>query len=187
MPPGVEVSGSRRTSAAENYRTTIGSARPGVSAEAATGPDRTRKRKSQQLAPPTRPVRNIGTGSGAKGLVIDGRSPEPVRLRFDALRLAVVPVEFLTDEQASAYGRFMEPPSRLELERFCFLDDADRSLIARRRGDSNRLGFALQLGVVRLLGTFSVDLAGVPSVVVDFIADQLGIADRSCLVAYARS
>ncbi len=45
----------------------------------------------------------------------------------------VVPVEFLTDEQAEAYGRFAEEPTRPELERFFFLDDVDRDLIALRR------------------------------------------------------
>ncbi|MFI0715520.1 Tn3 family transposase [Streptomyces inhibens] len=37
-----------------------------------------------------------------------------------------MPVEFLTDEQAAAYGRFVEEPTRPELERFFFLDDVDR-------------------------------------------------------------
>jgi predicted secreted protein len=32
-----------------------------------------------------------------------------------------VPVEFLTDEQAAAYGAFGEAPTRPELERFFFL------------------------------------------------------------------
>ncbi|MFF5210595.1 hypothetical protein [Streptosporangium sp. NPDC000396] len=41
-----------------------------------------------------------------------------------------VPVEFLTDEQAAAYGTFAEVPMRSELERFVYLDDVDRDLIA---------------------------------------------------------
>jgi hypothetical protein len=45
-----------------------------------------------------------------------------------------MPVELLTDEQAEAYGRFSEEPTRPELERFFFLDNEDQSLIAKRRG-----------------------------------------------------
>jgi hypothetical protein len=46
-----------------------------------------------------------------------------------------MPVEFLTDEQASAYGSFREAPTRPELERFFFLDDGDCDLIALRRSE----------------------------------------------------
>lgn len=51
-----------------------------------------------------------------------------------------MPVEFLTDEQAALYGKFNEKPTGPELERFFSLDDEDRKLIAKRRGDHNRLG-----------------------------------------------
>jgi hypothetical protein len=46
-------------------------------------------------------------------------------------------VEFLTDEHAEAYGWFVEGPTRPELERFFYLDDVDRELIGKRRGDHN--------------------------------------------------
>jgi len=41
-----------------------------------------------------------------------------------------MPVEFLSDEQAAAYGSFTGEPSPAEVERFFYLDDADRDLIA---------------------------------------------------------
>ncbi|WP_427130521.1 DUF4158 domain-containing protein [Pseudarthrobacter sp. S9] len=54
-----------------------------------------------------------------------------------------MPVEFLTDVQAAAYSRFTEPPSLTELERCFFLDDTDKALVSKRRGDYNRLGFII--------------------------------------------
>jgi TnpA family transposase len=88
-----------------------------------------------------------------------------------------MPTEFLTDDQLAQYGRFYGAPSRAQLERFFFLDDADRALIARRRRPHSQLGFALQLGTVRSLGTFLADPLDVPTEVVAYIAAQLGIDD----------
>jgi hypothetical protein len=65
-----------------------------------------------------------------------------------------MPVEFLSDEQAAAYGRFTGELSTAEVERFFYLDDADRNLIARRRSDHHHLGCAVQLGTVRAVGRF---------------------------------
>jgi TnpA family transposase len=95
-----------------------------------------------------------------------------------------VPVEFLTDEQAAAFGQFTGPPGRSQLERCFLLDDDDLVLVARRRGDTMKLGFAIQLGTVRYLGKFLADPIDVPTVVVDYVAEQLGIADASCIKAY---
>ncbi|GAA4973893.1 Tn3-like element Tn3 family transposase [Yinghuangia aomiensis] len=93
-------------------------------------------------------------------------------------------VEFLSDEQAARYGAFHGAPSRAELERHFFLDDADRELIEGKRRAHNRLGFAVQLTSVRFLGRFMPDPRRVPAEVAEYLADQLGIADPSCLKEY---
>jgi hypothetical protein len=95
-----------------------------------------------------------------------------------------VPVEFLSDAEAAAFGRFDGAVSRDELDRVFLLDDADRELIGRRRGAHNRLGFALQLGTVRWLGAFLPDPTEVPDVVLEYVAAQLGVEDRSCVGRY---
>jgi hypothetical protein len=84
----------------------------------------------------------------------------------------------------AVFGRFTGPPEQSVLERFFFLDDADHDVIVTKRGDHNRLGFALQLVTVRFLGTFLDDPLDVPNAVVDHVAAQVRVADPSCVKAY---
>jgi len=93
-----------------------------------------------------------------------------------------MPVEFLSDEEAAAYGRYTAVPSQAELDKVFFLDDEDRKLVGRRRGPHTKLGFALQLVTVRYVGLF--EEAGIPPAVVEFVAAQLNIADPSCVKRY---
>ncbi|GGY18135.1 hypothetical protein GCM10010358_81780 [Streptomyces minutiscleroticus] len=96
-----------------------------------------------------------------------------------------MPSEFLTDEQTEADGKLAEEPTRPELERFFFLDDVDRDLIARRRSTHHRLGFALQMCTVRYIGRFLPDdPLDAPWPVAEHLAAQLGIEDPSVVKRY---
>jgi hypothetical protein len=86
-----------------------------------------------------------------------------------------VPIDFLSPGQLASYGRYAGAPSVAQLERFFHFDERDRALIARRRGDHNRLGFAVQLGTVRFLGTFLARPAEVPEIVAGRVAEELGV------------
>lgn len=52
--------------------------------------------------------------------------------------------------------------------------------------DPNRLGFAVQLGTVRFLGTFLARPTDVPQVVASRLADELGLGDAGRLDDYAK-
>lgn len=90
----------------------------------------------------------------------------------------------LTAEQERRYGRYAGEPTPHQLARYSHLEDADRKLAASKRWNHMRLGFAVQLGTVRFLGTFLDDPAAVPAGVATDLARQLGIIDPACLIRY---
>lgn len=90
-----------------------------------------------------------------------------------------MPVDFLTPEKEAEYGCFIDTPSSEQLAKYFWLDDKDKELIWNRRGNHNQLGFAVQLGTVRFLGTFLTTPTDVPQVVVMYMADQLDLDAQS--------
>jgi Domain of unknown function (DUF4158) len=92
---------------------------------------------------------------------------------------------FLTAEQQRRYGRYAGDPDQGQLDRYFHLDTVARELVDVRRGQHNRLGFAVQLGTVRFLGTFLPGPADVPWAVAAHLAAQLDIADPGVLKQYA--
>lgn len=97
-----------------------------------------------------------------------------------------VSLEFLSGEQVEAFGRFTGVPSRSELDRFCVLSDTDVERARQRRRPQNRLGFAVQLVTVRMLGRFLPDPLEVPWEIVEQLAGQVDVDDPSCLKQYAQ-
>ncbi|GAA3114211.1 DUF4158 domain-containing protein [Streptosporangium carneum] len=97
------------------------------------------------------------------GSTVHDRYRKPSRVLSWTYGRFAVPVEFSSDEQAAEFASFQGPPTRAQLEKCFFLDDADRETTESRRRDHNRLGFAVQIGVARFLRRFPPDTRQVPA------------------------
>ncbi len=79
---------------------------------------------------------------------------------------------------------FAIPTDEASMARYYLLTEPDRALIARRRRDENRLGFAVQLCLLRHPGGGLRFGEEIPAPFAAFVADQIGVSPAS-LAAYA--
>jgi hypothetical protein len=73
-----------------------------------------------------------------------------------------MPIGFLTDTDRDRLNRFPTDIAPTDLLTYFTLSEAELELIQTHRGDHNRLGFALQLVAVKLLGFVPADLSTAP-------------------------
>src|SRR5215204_1155874 len=81
----------------------------------------------------------------------------------------------LTPDQRALFARIPPDLPGRELARHYTLSPPDLVAVARHRRQENRLGFAVQLAVLRFPGRALTDLPGVPERVLAFIAEQVGV------------
>ncbi|HEY9416874.1 MAG TPA: DUF4158 domain-containing protein [Pseudonocardia sp.] len=95
-----------------------------------------------------------------------------------------MPYEYLSEEQTRRYRRFVDAPSPGELELFFRMDAKTLAHAKSTRRPHNRLGWSVQWGTIRMLGTVLSTPAEVPDVVAVFMAEQLDVDDPGCLKLY---
>lgn len=86
-----------------------------------------------------------------------------------------MPTEFLTDEQRLKYKSFPQNLTIDEIARCFLLSNYEKTLIYRLREPHNRLGYAIQLGTVRLLGFFLDKPTEIPEEIILYVSKQLKI------------
>jgi TnpA family transposase len=94
-----------------------------------------------------------------------------------------MPIGFLTAADRTRLNGFPEQIPHEDLSAFFLLSEADHRAINQHREAHTRLGFALQLCALRYLGFAPDDLQRAPSVAVEYVAQQLGVAPQA-LAAY---
>ena len=90
-----------------------------------------------------------------------------------------MPGQFLTEAERARLTRFPTDLSTEDLSAYFTLTAADKALVQQQRGAHNRLGFALQVGALRLMGFCPDDLMTAPPTVVRYLAQQLGVAPEA--------
>ncbi|MBV8265243.1 MAG: Tn3 family transposase, partial [Planctomycetaceae bacterium] len=96
-----------------------------------------------------------------------------------------MPGQLFTDAERRRLGGSPDRVSHEDLVTFDTLTRSDRAVVNPCADDAGRLGFALQRGTLRYLGSCPDDLGAAPAEVVQFLADQLKVPPEG-LSAYGR-
>jgi TnpA family transposase len=87
--------------------------------------------------------------------------------------------QILTEEQRKQYTHISSTLDEWELGAHYTLSEPDKEIVLRRRRDSNRLGFAIQLCVIRHTGFSLTEIEQVPYRVLEYVANQIDAAPDS--------
>jgi hypothetical protein len=87
-----------------------------------------------------------------------------------------MPGQFLTTEEKERLNKIPIDISKSDIISFFTLTEPDLNEIPVQSADYNRLGFALQIGILRYLGFCPDDLMTIPLSVIQYVASQLGLA-----------
>jgi TnpA family transposase len=88
---------------------------------------------------------------------------------------------------AQLAGLLALPTAEADLIRHWTLDQTDLTAVDRRRGDHNRLGFALQLCTLRYPGRLLRPGEAIPAPALRFVAEQVGAAQEAFAAYSART
>ena len=87
-----------------------------------------------------------------------------------------MPGQFLTKAERERLQSFPEQITTDEIIIFFTLSDKDLTLVKKRSGDHNLLGFALQLGTLRYLSFIPDNFPKLPLKVIEYVAQQLKVS-----------
>jgi len=83
--------------------------------------------------------------------------------------------DLLTPEQRAAFVRIPDDLPDREIARYYTFTPDDLAVIKRRRRAANKLGFAVQLAVLRFPGRTITELPSIPARMLAYIAHQVGV------------
>src|SRR5689334_13563982 len=86
-----------------------------------------------------------------------------------------MPVNFLSSAERERLNRFPTEIDDDDVINYFTLTPADLEQVHLKRGDENKLGFALQLGGLRYLGFCPDDVTTAPPSLVAYVAQQLEV------------
>ncbi|AOY77150.1 DUF4158 domain-containing protein [Clostridium formicaceticum] len=95
------------------------------------------------------------------------------------------PEILLTEEQRLEFTQISPNINEWEIAKYYTFSEQDKEIINRHRRDYNRLGFAVQLGLLRNPGWALNNVSHIPDLVLEYIAEQLNI-DPKEMTQYAQ-
>lgn len=96
-----------------------------------------------------------------------------------------MPIQFLSEADHERLSTCPDALAQDDLDTYFLLNTEDLSAVGRLRGDTNRLGFALQLCCLRYLGFFPANLRTLDRQIVGYVGHQLSLGSE-CLSEYGR-